>query len=114
MTIDKAKLKALAQRSILGHPSAPGNLSDLNQAGSVYRASTRPPIVLDLLAEIESLERKNENQSETIRQYQDHFEGGDSVLSLTNERDQLKSENEALRKAIADIDGALEREYWSE
>ena len=27
---------------------------------------------------------------------------------------ELKAENEALRKAIADIDGALEREYWSE
>jgi hypothetical protein len=26
----------------------------------------------------------------------------------------LLAENEALRKAIADIDGALEREYWSE
>ncbi|VVO68008.1 hypothetical protein PS865_01169 [Pseudomonas fluorescens] len=28
--------------------------------------------------------------------------------------DQFKAENEALRKAIADVDGALEREYWSE
>lgn len=27
---------------------------------------------------------------------------------------ELLAENEALRKAIADIDGALEREYWSE
>ncbi|MNG41512.1 hypothetical protein D3C84_1307340 [compost metagenome] len=30
------------------------------------------------------------------------------------ERDQLKAENEALREAITDINGALEREYWSE
>lgn len=28
--------------------------------------------------------------------------------------DQVKAENEALRKAIADVDGALEREYRSE
>ena len=28
--------------------------------------------------------------------------------------DQFKAENEALRKAIADVDGALGREYWSE
>ncbi|WP_137138168.1 hypothetical protein [Pseudomonas asiatica] len=65
-----------------------------------------PQTVLALLAEVESLERKNANQSESIREYQDLVMGGDVSLGMlkadirvtAGERDQLKVENEALRK----------------
>jgi DNA repair exonuclease SbcCD ATPase subunit len=95
MTIDKAKLKAEAQRLIEITSSDPrmGALCRYE-----YLKVATPETLLALLAEIERLERVNGRQSETIRQYQDHFEGGDSILSLTNERDQLKAENEALRR----------------
>jgi hypothetical protein len=71
-----------------------------------FAAATSPATVLALLAEIESLERKNANQSESIREYQDLVMGGDvslgmlkaEIRSATAERDQLRVENEALHK----------------
>jgi hypothetical protein len=42
----------------------------------------------------------------------DRLAGGGQLL--VRDRDLLKADNEALRKALADVDGALEREYWSE
>ncbi len=51
--------------------------------------------------------RKNNNQAESIREYQDLTMGGDVSLGMlkadlrvtSGERDQLKAENEALRSA---------------
>ena len=60
--------------------------------------AANPAVVLALIAENERLERKNSNQAETIKQYQDQVSGGDlSQGMLIAERDQLKSENDDLR-----------------
>jgi len=84
-----------------------------------YVAAANPAAVLALIAENGRLERKNANQAETIRQYQDQVSGGDLSLGmLIAERDQLKAENEALRKErdrltvdnrglLEDFEGAL-------
>ncbi len=126
MTVDKAKLKALKaiaetcnahqplrfmrSHSALYIRNDNGIVFDVHQNRSFpeFMAQNKdyaelvlaanPAAVLALLAEVERLERVNRRQSETIRQYQDHFEGGDSILSLTNERDQLKTGSQALRK----------------
>lgn len=37
-----------------------------------------------------------------------------AFVSVMNENERLKDENDALRKAITDIYEALYREYWSE
>ncbi|WP_238349097.1 hypothetical protein [Pseudomonas poae] len=97
--------------------------------GHAYTVAT-PAAVLALIDENERLERKNANQSESIREYQDLIMGGDVSLGMlkadirvtTGERDQLraevaglktgyeayervnaelKAENEALRKGAA-------------
>lgn len=60
--------------------------------------------VLSLIAENKRLERKNANQGETIKQYQDQVSGGDLSLGMIiAERDQLKEENEALLEGMARI-----------
>ncbi|MCU9528757.1 ead/Ea22-like family protein [Pseudomonas mosselii] len=129
MTIDKQKLKALAEAAtqgdwnlherrlgavVYGGPiqhwvngSGQSQIAMMtgadwmrdgeSEANAEFIAAANPATVLALLAEIERLERKNANQAESIRQYQDHLVGGDSILSLTNERDELKVENEELR-----------------
>ena len=61
--------------------------------------------VLALIAENERLERKNANQSESIREYQDLVMGGDVSLGMlkadirvtTGERDQLRAEVAGLK-----------------
>ncbi|WP_178097518.1 hypothetical protein [Pseudomonas sp. BJP69] len=71
-----------------------------------FAAAASPDTVLALLAEIDRLVRKNNNQAESIREYQDLTMGGDVSLGMlkadlrvtSGERDQLKAENEALRK----------------
>lgn len=56
-----------------------------------------------LLVESERLERKNSNQAETIKQYQDQVSGGDLSLGmLIAERDELKAEIDRLRTAEGD------------
>ena len=61
-----------------------------------WQAGAKP-----LIAENERLERKNANQGETIKQYHDHVSGGDLSLGmLIAERDELKRENEELRRGI--------------
>lgn len=48
-------------------------------------------MVVDMKAENERLERKNANQCETIRHYQDQINGGDTSLTmLIAERDQMR------------------------
>ncbi|VVO79289.1 hypothetical protein PS870_01704 [Pseudomonas fluorescens] len=64
-----------------------------------FHEEVSPETVLALIAKNERLERKNFNQAETIKQYQDQIAGGDLSLGmLIAERDQLKAENEALRR----------------
>lgn len=71
-----------------------------------FAAAASPDTVLALLAEIDRLVRKNNNQAESIREYQELTKGGDVSLGMlkadlrvtSGERDQLKAENEALRK----------------
>lgn len=78
MTIDKEKLKALAERAVAGNP--PGG------DGNPFPAlAVRAVDILALLAEIERLE------SEAM-----HAAAG--AQSDREQRDQLKAENEALRK----------------
>lgn len=108
MTIDKAKLKALAEAALIGNwfeagdirycDDKTGEIHGLHHDDSRLIAAASPQTILALLAEIDRLERKNNNQSETIKKYHDHFGGGDSILRIVAERGHLKAENEALRK----------------
>lgn len=104
-----------------------------------FHEEVDPETVLALIAENERLERKNANQSESIREYQDLVMGGDVSLGMlkadirvtTGERDQLraevsglktgyeayervnaelKAENEALRNALAECTSSLQGE----
>lgn len=61
-----------------------------------------PDVILGLIAEVERM---------TSVAYAVH---GCSYMETLAERDKLKAENEALRKAITAIDDSLYREYWSE
>lgn len=110
MTIVKQKLKALAE-------AANAITTDVNITVAIgadpvevkaiqdYLQVAMPKTILALLAEIDRLVRKNDNQAESIREYQDLTMGGDVSLGMlkadlrvtSGERDQLKAENEALR-----------------
>lgn len=89
MSIDIQKIKLMAEHAT--------GFTDMSLA---------PDVVLALIAENERLERKNANQSESIREYQDLVMGGDVSLGMlkadlrvtTGERDELKAECEGLRK----------------
>lgn len=103
MIIDKQKLKAAALA--IGEGNSLEEL-EADEAMFAFEVLATPSAVLDLLAEIERLERKNVNQSKSIREYQDLTMGGDVSLGMlkadlrvtAGERDELKDENEALRK----------------
>ncbi|WP_339503987.1 hypothetical protein [Pseudomonas sp. RL_105y_Pfl2_101] len=70
-----------------------------------FIAAANPAAVLALIAENERLERKNANQSESIREYQDLVMGGDVSLGMlkadirvtTGERDELRAEVAGLK-----------------
>ncbi|MBJ2182221.1 hypothetical protein JC795_28980 [Pseudomonas veronii] len=70
-----------------------------------FTLATGPDVILALIAENERLERKNANQSESIREYQDLVMGGDVSLGMlkadirvtTGERDELRAEVAGLR-----------------
>ncbi|MBH3364800.1 hypothetical protein [Pseudomonas sp. URMO17WK12:I11] len=80
-----------------------------NKDYAEFALACTPDTVLALFAEIDRLERKNANQAESIREYQDLTVGGDVSLGMlkadlrvtTGERDELKAENEALRTGQA-------------
>lgn len=85
MTIDKEKLKALAERAITSNP--PGG------DGNPFPAlAIRAVDVLALIAEIEQLALRLSKSAEEL------FKARKDDFHLVNERDQLKAENEALRK----------------
>lgn len=99
MTIDKEKLKALAEaaRDYSG--------SDLIEHESRYNAlacEVDPVTVLTLLAEIERLDRESQNLSNQLGQCDRER------LAFRAERDQLKAESEALRKALGEISGQVD------
>ena len=87
---DYSELKRLAEHHL-----------SLGQAYTV----AKPSVLLALIAENERLERKNANQSESIREYQDLVMGGDVSLGMlkadirvtTGERDQLRAEVAGLK-----------------
>lgn len=94
MTIDKDKLKALAEaaRDYSG--------SDLIEHESRYNAlacEVDPVTVLAMLAEIDDQALQARSAREVC------LESQATILSLISERDQLKAENEALRKALGKI-----------
>ncbi|MDM9589596.1 ead/Ea22-like family protein [Pseudomonas asiatica] len=109
MTIDKEKLKALAELATQGDwerdgyqvcPVADQNAS-LGRFGkstdAAYVAAAQPSVVLALLAEIEQLRESHEQVCTNYNR-----------VSFTSEQrgkhiDQLKAENEVLRKQVADL-----------
>ncbi len=125
MTIDKEKLRAQAEAATQDHGARRVEV-DLNGRNVIgdgswkifiawhtpdgkgkenadFCAAASPSTILALLGEIERLERKNANQVESIREYQDLAAGGERLGELRadlrvtkGERDQLKAENEAL------------------
>ena len=88
-----------------------GFVGDNGATDEEFFLACTPAAVLALIAEKERLEQKNANQSESIREYQDLVMGGDVSLGMlkadlrvtTGERDQLKAENEALRKDLQNL-----------
>ncbi|MCU7216617.1 hypothetical protein [Pseudomonas sp. VE 196-7] len=81
--------------------------------------AANPETILALIAENQRLGLKADSLefakwSCQVNEQAIRAAGHETIEDLAEERDQLKAESEALRKAIADIDGALEREYWSE
>jgi hypothetical protein len=137
MTIDKAKLKALAEAMLRDEQGA--ELSDeevrgFPEAVRSYEAMTAPSAVLALLAEIERLAADEQEAtalcsrlSDLLRDVALAVRGPEEPLkrhgfadlpsrvkAVVAERDQLKAENEALRKSaglaaiLPQLDEALE------
>lgn len=103
MTIDKAKLRAAAEAAGPKDYFAPRpyeedrHYDDQELKRLEFMAEADPATVLALLAEIERLE--------LIGRISCNFDGYKAVLA---ERDQLKAENEALRKALGEISGQVD------
>ncbi|EKT4454416.1 hypothetical protein QEM35_000270 [Pseudomonas putida] len=105
MTIDKEKLKSLAEAAIKQHQEwvAAGEPWPVwNRYLMELYGTANPAVILALLAEIERLTK-----------FEDWFVRLDQVeqslaASFKAERDQLKAENEALRKALGEISGQVD------
>lgn len=103
MTIDKEKLKALAEHAVASNPHG----GDGNPFPAL---AVRAVDVLALLAEIERLEAQG-RLAGVAAEVTVHQEVGREItrqLALTQERDELKAENEALRKAMSEISGQVD------
>lgn len=82
-----------------------GFVGERGEQDEAFFLACTPAAVLDLIEQIERLERKNANQMESIREYQDLVMGGDVSLGMlkadlrvtTGERDELKAENKRLK-----------------
>lgn len=102
MNVDKANLKALAEASgpnqwysagdLRYCDDKTGEIHGLHHDDSRFIAAASPATVLALLAEIERLDRESQNLSNQLG----HCDRERRVFRA--ERDQLKAENEALRK----------------
>lgn len=114
MNVDKANLKALAEASGLDQWYSAGDLRycddktgeihGLHHDDSRFIAAASPATVLALLAEIERLDRESQNLSNQLG----HCDRERRVFRA--ERDQLKAENEALRKALGECADELSAE----
>lgn len=92
MTIDKAKLKALAEA-----------------ATGFHDVELAPDVLLALLAEINRVERRRSEQREKIKSLTGNCSAlGKQIGRLERERDQIKAENEALRKDAERFDNAVQ------
>ncbi|WP_281211780.1 ead/Ea22-like family protein [Pseudomonas fulva] len=126
MTIDKIRLKKLAEAATRGpwcwdkgedpRPHTYGIATDadpecmvVNQDFGIemkedayFIAAACPTTVLALLAEIERLDRESQNLSNQLGQCDR------DRRAFRAERDQLKAENEELRKALGEISGQVD------
>lgn len=110
MTIDKAKLKALAE-AVAELEDIPERQDEHAEAVAYLETHMHCHTILGLIEEIDRLEHKNANQAESIREYQDLTMGGDVSLGMlkadlrvtAGERDQLKAENEKMRSLLAEV-----------
>lgn len=113
MTIDKAKLKALAEALIKATDAWHENEQD-NELGDLWHVADdnfteacTPTAVLALLAEIDRLEMENRSLKGSCSKLGAEHAGMSRLYKKANrmqfearqERDQLKAENEALRSA---------------
>lgn len=105
-----SKLKELAEaanavKSDVNITMAVGTTQEEVKAVQDFLQLAMPKTILALIAENERLERKNANQSKSIREYQDLVMGGDVSLGMlkadirvtTGERDQLRAEVAGLK-----------------
>ena len=98
MTIDKQKLQSLLWSEVAAWKANCAEWKRNTDALQEFLGEkTVEEVALELLAENERLAAFEE-----------------AYATACNVRNRLIKENEALRKAIAEIGGALEREYWSE
>ncbi|VVP22914.1 hypothetical protein PS896_03937 [Pseudomonas fluorescens] len=98
MSIDKQKLQKLLWAEAASYRADCADWKRNTEALQEFLGEkTVEEVALDLLAENERLTAFEE-----------------AYAMACNVRNRLIKENDALRKAIADVDGALEREYWSE
>ena len=120
MTIDKQKLQKLLWAEAASFRADCADWKRNTEALQEFLGEkTVEEVALELLAENNRLGLKADSLefakwSCQVNEQAIRAAGHETIEDLADERDQLKAENEALRKAIADIDGALEREYWSE
>lgn len=113
MTIDKEKLKALAEASEewseeIGEREwyAEGTFKKpfFSPCDAKFISSTSPATILALLAEIERLERDTKNDAIAYKAAIERQE------EIRQERDRLKAENEAMRNSLGYCAASLEGE----
>lgn len=121
MTIDKEKLKALAKAANavttdVNITMAVGSAPEEVKAVQDYLQHAMPKTILALLAEIERLEMDNRSLKGSCSKLGAKHAGMSRLYKKANrmqfearqERDQLKAENEALRKALGEISGQVD------
>jgi hypothetical protein len=122
MTIDKQKLQKLLWAEAASYRADCADWKRNTEALQEFLGEkTVEEVALELLAENNRLGQIEYAFSEWVEKT-DWVQSTVQASELGRHRadvlrtriDQFKAENEALRKAIADVDGALEREYWSE
>jgi len=122
MSIDKQKLQKLLWAEAASYRADCADWKRNTEALQEFLGEkTVEEVALELLAENDRLGQIEYAFSEWIEKT-DWVQSTVQASELGRHRadvlrtriDQFKAENEALRKAIADVDGALEGEYWSE
>ncbi|HDS1765662.1 ead/Ea22-like family protein [Pseudomonas putida] len=124
MTIDKAQLKSLAEDSLTGdwyeagdlryEDRKTGDIHGLHHDDDRFIAAAGPATVLALLAEIERL-KAQVRLADVAGEMAVHEAVGRAATDYgvaILERDQLKAENEALRKAL--LEASEEVATWGE